>query len=94
MREVSSNRIVCVEFEEPLGFRVLDEREMTNYWPTCSTQNGWLFQIYSDGWLTEENKRNSIAELFPKAKEFLVTSIMECVTVIAINPPVVRLYTP
>ena len=35
----------AVEFEDVQGFRVLDERDLMEYWPVCSTPNGWLFEI-------------------------------------------------
>lgn len=45
---------VIVEFIDTIGFRVLDERDLMEYWPECSTPEGWLFEITAGGWLSQE----------------------------------------
>lgn len=83
----SGDASVVVAFTDPLGFRVLDERELTHYWPACSTQNGWLFQITANGWLATDTQTVPIAELFPHVQEYFIAGINECVAVITCHPP-------
>ena len=81
-----------VEFETILGFRVLNERDLTEYWPACSTPNGWFFEVQSGGWLSQERERDGscIAAMNPEAKEYLVTGDDDCVSVLSRGAPVVR----
>jgi hypothetical protein len=85
-----------VEFENILGFRVLDERDLMEYWPVCSTPNGWLFEVQSGGWLSQERERDGscIAAMNPEAKEYLVTGDDDCVSVLSRDAPVVRENAP
>ena len=46
-----------VVFDSPSGYRVLDEGDLLEFWPTCSAVNGWLYQITSGGWLDQEKQR-------------------------------------
>ena len=82
---------VVVEFIDTIGFRVLDERDLMEYWPECSTPNGWLFEITSGGWLSQEANREGslIVSTSPEAKEYLVTGEDDCVSIICRNKPVV-----
>lgn len=83
---------VVVEFEDTIGYRVLDERDLLEYWPECSTPNGWLFEIISGGWLSQEALRRGslITDTTPEAKEYLVTGANDCVSVICFSEPTVR----
>ncbi len=80
-----------VVFNDVIGFRVLDERDLLEYWPTCSTPNGWLFEITGGGWLSQESRREGclIATITPDAKEYLVTGEDDCVSVICRTGPAV-----
>jgi hypothetical protein len=77
-----------VRFVDVVAYRVMDERDLGEYWPTCSTPNGWLFEIADGGWLSQEAMRPSslLAHLAP-VKEYLVTGEDDCVSVICANPP-------
>ena len=83
---------VVVDFENTIGFRVLDERDMMEYWPVCSTPNGWLFEIDTGGWLSQERERHGscIGAMYPEAKEYLVTGEDDCVSVLSTQAPKVR----
>ena len=71
VRGLRNEESVIVEFADVLGFRVLDERDLLEYWPVCSTPNGWLFEIASGGWLSQEVARagSLIDAMNPDAKE-------------------------
>ena len=58
--DLISSQTITVEFDQVVGFRVLDERDLMEYWPTCSIPNGWLFEIIAGGWLQHEAKRSII----------------------------------
>ena len=83
---------LVVEFKDTIGFRVLDERDLMEYWPECSTLKGWLFEVTAGGWLSQETNREGslIATINPEAKEYLVTGEDDCVSVICRNEPVVH----
>jgi len=96
VRSLKEPRSATVEFKNVLGFRVLDERDLMEYWPVCSTPNGWMFEVQSGGWLSQERERDgSCIECWnPDAKEFIVTGEDDCVSVICVDPPTVRADAP
>lgn len=83
-----------VLFEEVIGFKVLDEREMLEYWPVCSTPNGWIFEVSANGWLQQDQARFALLNaggLKSKLKEYVITGINECVCVISRKSPLICL---
>ena len=83
------NRTLVV-FQNVQGFRVLDERDLMEFWPKFSTPAGWAFRITKGGWYDHESKRVRcflIPEVAPEAKEFLFTGCNDCVSVISIDDP-------
>src|SRR5690606_6455845 len=46
-----------VVFRQPVGFRVMDEMDITEYWNTYSEPHGWLWEVVSGGWLDLERRR-------------------------------------
>jgi hypothetical protein len=80
---------VRVSFEDVAGFRVLDERDLLDFWPTCSTPNGWLFEIASGGWLDQESQREGfmMRAMNENVREFFVTGEDDCVNVLARAQP-------
>lgn len=85
-----------VSFDDTTGFRVLDERDLMEYWPVCSTPNGWLFDIKEGGWLDQERLRigNNMLSIYPDVKEYLITGINECVSVFSTVNPELTHYQP
>jgi len=90
--DVGQDLHVIVEFAEARGFRVLDERDLMEYWPACSVQNGCLYEIHASGWLQQESGRagSSLVHMQPDTREFLVAGINECVSVFSSTPPSVH----
>jgi hypothetical protein len=82
MKSAEGNYVVT--FESVVGYRVLDERDLTEFWPQCSTPNGWLFEICSGGWRSlEESRAEFLAPaLLGPLKEYLVAGEDECVSVL------------
>ncbi|WP_256079323.1 hypothetical protein [Massilia sp. YIM B04103] len=78
-----------VTFENPLGFRVVDERDLMEYWPVCSTPVGWLFRVLSGGWLDQERTRRGslLLDMYLDVKEYLIAGINDCVPVFSTEMP-------
>ncbi|HCD13355.1 hypothetical protein [Shewanella sp.] len=71
-----------VHFDSVVGFRMLDEGDLIEFWTECSLSNGWLFQISNGGWYRQEAKRSGfMASANLKLQEFLLVSRGECVSV-------------
>lgn len=92
VRGMANEPGLTVEFVDVRGFRMLDERDISNFWPTCSTPEGWLFEIFSGGWRAQEDETTGglfSAWNFP-AREFLVTGIEDCLSVLCLETPIVK----
>jgi hypothetical protein len=77
-----------VVFRNPIGFRVLDEGDLCEFWNTYSEPNGWLYEVERGGWM--ELERNRLDFLTPQIREgmreFLVVDD-KCVSILALHPP-------
>ena len=77
-----------VTFDSPSGFRVLDEGDLLEFWPTCSLPNGWLFEIKSQGWLEQESKRSGfLSAQNSEIKEYFVVGTNYCVNILGWEDP-------
>lgn len=86
-----SGETVLVDFERITAFRVMDEGDILEFWPACSTPRGWIFEIHEGGWLAQERARigGGVGLHFGGLREFLVTGDNDCVSVLSIDPPAV-----
>ena len=75
----NSNDVV-VEFENPGGFRVLDEGDPDDFWGVLPA--GPALEVRSGGWFAARKDE--------EAKEYFVPGVNFCVSVIANEPPSVR----
>jgi hypothetical protein len=75
-----------LKFHDVVGFRVLDERELAEFWNTYSEPNGWLWEVTDGGWLTLERKRVSFNSMGLHLREFLIVDNY-CVNILCKNPP-------
>lgn len=90
----SSGGNATVEIIEPLGFRVLDEGDLGEFWPVFSSPSGWIFEVKSGGWKDLESTRGGFLSSHHAAlKEYLVTGEDDCISVIGFNKPQVK-YDP
>jgi hypothetical protein len=89
VEDLADRHAVDVIFAETVGFRVLDERDLLEFWPVCSRSNGWLFRITSGGWLAQETSRPTslIQHMERVAQEYFVVGTDDCVSVISREPP-------
>jgi hypothetical protein len=74
-------RRVYVTFDAPIGFRVLDEGDLCEFWSPDVRTDGWLWEVTSGGWLDLERRRpNFIAGMNDQCREFLVLGCDACVS--------------
>jgi hypothetical protein len=73
-------------FRGALGFRVLDERELTEFWNAYSQPQGWLWEVRRGGWLELESTRENFNILELPVREFFVVDEF-CVSVWSRDPP-------
>lgn len=88
-RKFSYARII---FDNPIGFRILDERDLTEFWKNYNEKNGWFYEVLEGGWLELESKRTSFfsTEFFKnEVKEYLLVDD-KCISILAINPPEIQ----
>ena len=80
-----------VDFEAVSGFRVLDERDLLEFWHPKVRQPGWLWNVTSGGWLSGESTRSGFSGTGTLAmREYLVAGINDCVSVFSGSEPIVH----
>ncbi|MEX2172765.1 MAG: hypothetical protein WD872_00300 [Pirellulaceae bacterium] len=77
-----------VIFRLPAGFRVLDERDLCEFWHDYHTGNGWLYEVHEGGWQELESHRQHFnsPSFHNGLREFLVVCDT-CVSVLTVEPP-------
>ncbi len=74
---------VSIGFNEVIGFRVLDEGDLLEFWPHCSAANGWLFRIEQGGWFDQEMARPGfLHEKVPGLREYFLVGQNDCISVL------------
>lgn len=70
----SSRGGFCVTFDEVDAFRFIDEGQVTEFWNSYSTSNGWLWLVQSGGWLELESLRDTfwLPEAPGPLREYLI----------------------
>nr|WP_257903543.1 hypothetical protein [Pseudoalteromonas sp. CR1] len=82
---------IDIIFEEPAGFRVLDEGDLLEFWHECSLQAGWLHEIISGGWFDLESKRNGFSSCGnSEITEYLVVGVNYCVSILGWEKPSIQ----
>ncbi|BDU08023.1 hypothetical protein FMUBM48_42860 [Nocardia cyriacigeorgica] len=76
-----------VVFRQPVGFRVMDEMDITEYWNTYSEPHGWLWEVVSGGWLDLERRRPTFWRAHEDGiREFFLVDD-QCVNVLCWDTP-------
>jgi hypothetical protein len=85
-RKFSFARVI---FHKPIGFRVLDERDLTEFWTNYNEKNGWLYEVMEGGWLELETMRERFASQAMFENEFKEYLLVDdkCVSVLSSTPP-------
>lgn len=87
-QSTDGSETVCVTFSEVAGFRVLDEGDLLEFWPTCSSTKDWIFQITEGGWFDQERLRAGFVRGdIKEIKEYLISGVNECVSVFSCASP-------
>lgn len=78
-----------VYFEVVAGFRMLDERDLTDIWSDSDFDpKASVYRVVSGGWLGLEKSRPSfLSDFMGDVTEYLITSGNECVSVLAETKP-------
>ena len=79
---------VRVVFRDVIGYRVIDEREITEFWNDYSEPNGWLWEVLSGGWLSLERTRKNFNPLGLELREFFVVDNY-CINVLCPETPTI-----
>ncbi len=92
-QDIKSDTSIRVRFDGVVAYRVMDERDLGEYWPACSQPNGWVYSIRSGGWLSQESVRSGscIGLFYPDVHEYLVAGFTDCVSVLCTSEPRVEL---
>ena len=91
MHNIQDYCTVDVIFEEPAGFRVLDEGDLLEFWPDCSMSIGWLHEITSGGWFDlEKNRSGFLSSDSSDIIEYLIVGVNYCVRILAWEKPRVQ----
>ena len=77
-----------VIFRDVVGFRVLDERDLCEFWQhNYHQKTGWLYEVKAGGWLELESTREILSNhLIPDMKEYFLADEM-CLNVLCRRPP-------
>lgn len=86
----TSNTLIYVVFRNVVGFRVLNEGNLLEFWNPEIRVSGWIWEIEEGGWFTLEKLRKEFVEGLQEnklRKEYLVLGINDCVSVITCSSP-------
>ena len=89
LQSQATDRIWRVRFLGAEGHRVLDEGDLLEFWPECSTANGSIFRVQSGGWFEQESRRQGFLkrDTQPGMPEYFITGENACVSVLSHVPP-------
>ena len=80
-----------LQFEEVIGFRVLDEIDLIEFWPTFSSPEGWLFLVESGGWKELESTRDGfVRKDWEGINEYFIRGCDKCVSVLSACEPTIE----
>lgn len=77
-----------ITFRAPVGFRVLDERDLCEFWNEYSEAIGWLYEVVEGGWMELESNRELFTSpsWFHELREFLIVDD-KCISILTSHPP-------
>jgi hypothetical protein len=86
-----NSKPIYIIFKNVIGFRVLDEGNLLEFWDKEVRTSGWLWKVESGGWFELEKLRSGFLaqHLGQSNKEYLVTGINDCVSVLADSEPII-----
>jgi len=79
---------VYVTFENIVGFRVLDEGDLLEFWNDEIRLNDWFWNIEKGGWTDlERTRKGFVSGLNNETTEYLILGINHCISIIANDKP-------
>jgi len=78
-------------FDNPRGFRCLDEGDLLNYWENDFLVKNWMFEIKSGGWMDQESQGGGFLSKELGFKEFMICGVDYCVNILSSSQPIVKL---
>lgn len=85
-------KMVYVTFENVLGFRVLDEGDLLEFWNLSKKPTGFIWIVESGGWFDLEKTRSGFVSGHQKEnQEYLIIGINECVSVLSHKIPIIQI---
>ena len=77
-----------VVFKQPVGFRILNEMDLTEFWKNYNLKNGWIYEVEEGGWIELESVRVDFTSphIWPELREYLLVD-ENCISVICNQPP-------
>ena len=86
---------IQVIFEVCYGLRVLDERDLTEFWAKCNLKKNWIYVVSKGGWLSLESTRaHFISGRLHKPQEFFIIGLDECISVMTEENPTITQLSP
>lgn len=79
-----------ITFKNVIGFRVLDEGNLLEFWISEVRVPGWLWDVQAGGWFDLEKERGGFVEGYhdyPERKEYLVIGMDDCVSILTTSEP-------
>jgi hypothetical protein len=73
-------------FHDVVAFRVIDEREITEFWHTYGAPSGWLWEVTEGGYISLERQRDYFNLLGLSLREHFVVC-NHCVNVLSCESP-------
>lgn len=87
-------KVAIVKFSEVVGFRLLDEGDLLEFWPGCARANGWLYLVRKNGWFDLESSRSGFTRDKSDALfEYFISSQNSCLSVLSGERPKVEAYS-
>ena len=80
--------VVYFSFDSPIGFRVLDEGDLSDFWANSDKAPlQCVSEVLSGGWLDLESSRDDFLTDSSDCREYMIGGVNSCVSVISHDPP-------
>ncbi len=86
-----NDETVNLKFENIVGFRVLDEGNILEFWNKKRPQ-GWVWEVLENGWFDLEKTRGGFVLGYiddNRPKEYIVLGVNDCVSVLTYSSPII-----
>ena len=89
---VDDRKAAKIKFSEVLGFRLLDEGNLLEFWEFC--KGGWIFLVKKNGWFDlEATRAGFLLDRNLKLSEFFIAGENDCLSIISGENPVIEIFS-